>query len=202
MSDMGLPFDESSDAGTGGQRKKLVLLALVAVLVLVLAVFVVPKLLGGGSEPAAKAGVPAAGTKGKPKTAAKKAAKPKAVAKKPKPFNGAVAKDPFEPVWLPNAEREKAGEAAGSSSTGSTDSTGTTTAAKAEFNLVDVKGSGSSTTVTATYKGATYADLAVGDSFADDKFTVTYASGKCAHFTYGELPFALCEGQMADFVAA
>ena len=207
MSDMGLPFDDVSDADAGGRRKKLVLLAVVAVLVLVLGVFVVPKLLGGGSEPVAQRPssgrtVPAkAKAKAKAKTKAKAKAKP---VKKPKPFNGAVARDPFEPYFVPEEEREPVAPAPSAApNPGSTPAPGLggdPATSAFPFQLVDVKGSGSTATVTVLYKGVQYPDVAVGKTFADDVFKFNAAlTASCAQFTMGDLPFALCEGQYATF---
>lgn len=198
MTEMGLSFDDASDAGTSGQRKKLILLAAVAVLLLVLGVILVPTLVGGGSEPSATppgssaqksgAATKASGTQAKKKS--KPAAQP---VKKPKPFNAAVARDPFKPYYTPSDEQEKAEEDAPGAPAAS--ATPPTTTGTGDFTLVDVKTVGSSSTVTVLYQRVSYPNLEVGKSFADGKFTVSSAVGKCASFTYGEVPFALCEGQ-------
>jgi hypothetical protein len=190
MSDMGLPFDGTPAADGGGQRKKVVLLAAVAVLVLLLAVLVVPKLLASDVAPVAKP--TATGRATTQKAPAKKKAKAKPVAKKPKPFNGALAKDPFKAVYLPPEEREKAPVAPTAAPT-----PGTGTPTGKTLTLVDVKGEGNSVTVSVLTGGKNYDGLKIGQSFADGQFKVVSANGKCASFLYGDQQFALCEGEKA-----
>lgn len=188
MSDMGLPFDGAPPAETGGQRKKVVLLAAVAVLALLLAVLVVPKLLASDSEPVAKPAA-AAGAKAK-KAPAKKKAK---AAAKPAKWKRTIAVDPFKDLYLPPGERP----AAKAPKPGSSTAPGGGTTTGKEFTLVDVKGVGATATVSVLYDGKNYDAIGVGKSFADGKFKVVSADGKCASFLYGDQQFALCEGEKA-----
>jgi hypothetical protein len=119
MADMGVSFDA---AEAGDQRKKLAVLALAAVLAVVLAVFVVPSLLGGDDTGAAT-------TPTVKKATTRTTVKPKAKAKakaKPKPkatFNGKIGGDPFKPLYVPSGEQLKEAASAG----GTTGGTGGTT---------------------------------------------------------------------------
>jgi hypothetical protein len=127
MGDLGVAFDGEPAKTAGDQRKKLVVLALAAALAVVLAVFVVPSLLGGDDTGAATTPTVRKATT---RTTAKPKAKAKAKAKaKPTPkatFNGKIAGDPFKPLYVPSGEQpQQATAATGGAAGGTGDTSGT-----------------------------------------------------------------------------
>lgn len=207
MSDLGLPFDGADADAPGERRKKLIVIAAVAVLLVLAGVLLVPKLLGGDAEPAAG---PVARS-GRNKVTKPAPAKKKPVAKpvkKPKPFNGAIARDPFDPPYTPSSEKVQAATApAVGTGTATTPATGTvpvttTPTSGHTFTLLAVSGNGSSVTVDVLWDTKTYSDLKIGQRFIEDQFKVVTAASQCASFLYGDKEFALCEGEKQTFTSS
>lgn len=192
-----LPFVSAMEAEVeveGPDRRRLLLLIAVGVLLAALvAYFVAVRLLGGGH--------PAAGSVKAPVhrgAAAAAVAKPKVV---PKTFTDVVGRDPFAPLVTPPAAKTAststvttANPAAPAASPAPAAVAPPTTAGLTTFKVLSV--SGNSSTVLVDTKKYT---VNTGQVFAGTYRLLKTSDGSCGSFSHGEMRFNLCEGQTFIF---
>ena len=184
----------ASEDDARGNRRTIVILALVGVLVVgALAYFFV---FAGGEDKATDNSLPSPRSTGSVPTPTKAPA----VVKAPKLSKKAVGKDPFKPLVVqgaPAAAPAVVPAVGGGTTTatggGTTTTGGGTTSTKAlTVKVLSVASDNTSGRV--TVGGKSYS-VAVGDVFGTYFKTLRLKNGNCGSFSYGDERFDLCEGE-------
>jgi hypothetical protein len=191
----------ASDDDARGNRRTIVILALVGVLVVgALAYFFV---FAGGDEKATDNSLPSPRSTATVPTPTKAPA----VVKAPKLSKKAVGKDPFKalvvqgapaaaPAITPVAGGGTTVTGGGTTTTGggttTTGGSGTTSTTPLTVKVLSVAADNTSGRV--TVGGKSYS-VAVGDVFGTYFKTLRLKNGKCGSFSYGDERFDLCEGE-------
>ena len=205
MTENAFPFEGAVEESAGGDRRKMVMFAVVgALLVALMGYYVVLPAFSGGDTSTPITTVRKAPAK---KTPAKKPAAKKKAPVQPAQYNDlAGRKNPFFPLWV-----EPKPEAATTTTTGTTTAPSTDTAAPATTDGTTTS-TGSTTTVGTqrvalmtvfTKDGVSYAQTKVGEvvylprvgqAFAGT-FKLLAVSTKTATYLYGDEQFTLSVGQ-------